>query len=649
MPEHHLASLRVDGVAELLVVRYACDEGVSRLFEATIEVASEAPDIGFEAVAMRPARLAVRGMHATRHVHGIVARWEYLRTGLHHAYYRLVLVPRAHRLSLRRDMRIFQRLTIPEIAREVLQSAGLHADEFRLDVVRDHPRRDYCVQYRESDLDFLHRILARDGMFYFFEHSEDAGVLVLADHPKAHGAPHGLDAPLRHETGFAASRERLTGLRTSARLTPGKVTLRDFDPLHPSLPVQVDLGPGIDQDLEVYDFPGGYVEEGLSALTLGGGAIGPLLGHVQSGRAVSEGESDCPLLAAGHTLHVADHPRPDLDGEYVVTHLVHEGAQPGVAQLDAREPGTYKNRFTCVPAGAPVPLPQIAERPQIPSIQSAIVVGPAGEPIHTDHLGRIKVQFHWDRQGRRDDRSSCWVRVVHPWGGNQHGFLSVPRVGSEVAVAFLEGDPDRPLVLGCLYSDDNQPPHALPAARTRTALRGRSVPGAGHNELCLEDRGGEEHVFLRAERDHSVFVKHDLKTTVEHNAHTTVKAARAARVGADHLTVDSDRHESIGGNSCTAVKGTLAVAADTLVLKIGQAAAFDAGSGLGLTARGPVTVSSPRGVCLQGPGGFITINDQGVFIQGTKIFLNSGGAPISVASPNAPQGSPSSPTPAEEP
>ncbi|MCY1060208.1 type VI secretion system tip protein TssI/VgrG [Nannocystis sp. SCPEA4] len=649
MTETPIASLRVDGVQGLLVTRYTVDEGVSRPFEAAIEVASEAHDIGFDAVAMRPASLSIRAIRGARHVHGIVARWEYLHTGLHYSHYRITVVPRAHRLALRKDVRIFQRLTTPEIAREVLLGAGLHADEFRLDVVGDHPRRDYCVQYRETDLEFLHRILAREGMFYFFEHGEGGCVLVLADHPQAHGPAPGLDGPLRHDAGFASSRERLTEFRPRARLAPGKVTLRDFDPLRPSMPMQVDRVPGLDADLEVYDFPGGFVEEGLPFLQLGGSALGSRFGEVHSDRASSEGTSDCPVLTPGHTLHVADNPRADLDGEYVITSLVHEGRQPGIAQVDAREPGSYSNRFTCLPAGVPVPLPRARERPQIPGIQSAIVVGPAGQPIHTDHLGRIKVQFHWDRKGARDERSSCWVRVVHPWGGHQHGFLSVPRVGTEVAVAFFEGDPDRPLVLGCLYSDDNAAPHALPAAHSRTALRSQSVPGSGHNELCFEDRGGDEQVFLRAERDYSVYVQRDAKTTIDRGAHTTVKDARTARVGAENLTVDHDRNEAIGGDSFTAVDGALVLDAGTFVLRVERGAAIKAGD-LGLSADGALAVSATKGVSLRGPGGFITINAQGVFIQGTRIFLNSGGAPLEVPRPEVPQHDPPpSPTAAEEP
>lgn len=650
MSETTLASLRIDGLDGLLVTKYTWQEGVSRLFEASLELAAATGDIGFDAVAMRPARLSVRGLSGTRHLHGMVARWEYLHTGLEHTYYRATVVPLAHRLALRQDMRIFQRMTAPEIARDVLLGAGLHADEFRLDIVREHPRRDYCVQYRETDLDFLHRLLARDGMFYFFEHTERTCVLVLADHPKAHVAPPGLTGPLLYDTGFATSRERLTGLRVRQRLTPGKLTLRDFDPLHPGTPVQLDLAPGLDHDLEVYDFPGGYVEEGLPFLQIGNDALGARLGEVQTERACADGESDCPLLTAGHTLAVGDNPRPDLDGEFVVVQLVHEGKQPGVAQLDAREHGSYKNSFACVPAGAPVPLPRPAARPQIPSIQSAVVVGPAGEPVHTDHLGRIKVQFHWDRQGRRDERSSCWVRVVQPWGGHGHGLLSIPRVGAEVAVAFLEGDPDRPLVLGCLYSDDNAPPHALPAARTRTALRSQSLPGSGHNELCFEDNGGGEQVFLRAERDLSVHAGHDAKTTIKQSAHLTVDGARTTRVGADNLTIDRDRNEAIHGNAFTKVDGTLVLDAGALVLSVQKGVAIDSTGNLGLASQGALNISAPHGVCLRSHKNFITINAQGVFIHGTQIFLNSGGAALEVPTPKAPpHGPPPTPTPADEP
>jgi type VI secretion system secreted protein VgrG len=651
MPLDQLATLRIDGLdTVVLVTEYTCEERVSQLFTATIEVACAAGDVRFDAIALAPAHLTIRGAHSQRVVHGVVTRWEYLRTGREYTFYRVTLAPRAHRLTLRQDMRIFQRLTTPEIVREVLLAAGLQPDEFRVDVVRDHPQRDYCVQYRETDLDFFHRILAREGMFYLFEHGDDAAVLIVADHPKVHTPPPGLAGPLQHDGGFATTRDRLTAFRAAAQIRPGKLTLRDFDPLRPSLPVEVGHAPGLDEAFEVYDFPGGFVEEGLPFLKLGTGAASSAFGQVQAGRDAASGASDCPALAAGNALQLADNPRADLDGEYVITEIVHRGQQPGVAQVEAHASGSYANEFSCVPAGAPVPLPQASARPQIPGIQSAVVVGPKGQPIHTDHLGRIKVQFHWDRQGQRDDRSSCWVRVVQPWGGPQHGFVSVPRVGAEVAVAFLEGDADRPLVLGCMYSDDNPPPHALPHANTRTAWRSQSVPGDGYNELCFEDSGGGEHIFLRAERDHSVKVQRDVKTTIDRSAHTTVKDTRATRVGTDHLTVDRHRVEAVHGDSATTVDGTLVLTARNFVLEIDDALALAARGDLGVTARSALTLTSAGDLCIRGPGGFITINDQGVYIEGTKIFLNSGGQPVTGQAPATPKHDPpTTPTPADEP
>lgn len=651
MPERIVARLRIDGVdSVVLVTEYHCEEGISQLFAATIEIACEADHLSFDAVALRPTRLSIHGLGGVRHIHGIVTRLEYLRTGRNYTFYRLTVAPHAHRLALRKDMRIFQRRTVPEIAREVLLAAGLHADEFRLDIVRDHPQRDYCVQYRETDLAFFHRILAREGIFYFFEHSETVGVLVIADHPRAHTAPPGMAAPLRHDDGFSSTRERLLALRTSARLCPGKATLRDFNPLHPSTPLEVGNTPTLDKDFEIYDFPGGCVEEGLPFLQLGADAVGALFGQMQSGRDGSEGESDCPLLTAGHTLGVAGSPRKGQDGEYVVTRLTHTGKQPGLAQVDAQEPGSYSNSFCCIPAGAPVPLPQTSERPQIPSIQSAIVVGPGGQPIYTDKLGRIKIQFHWDRQGKRNEHSSCWVRVASPWGGSGHGLLSTPRIGSEVAVAFLEGDPDRPLVLGCLYSADNEHPNALPAGQTRSTWRSRSTTGDGYNELCFEDNAGEEQVLLHAERDYSVHVQRDSKTSVDHCEHTTVKADRAAKVGADHLTVLKDRIEQVGGNSFTTVAGTLVLAAGSLVLQVSSGGGLQSSSDLGIAAEGALTMSAARGLCIKGTGGFIMIDEQGVHIGGTKIFLNGSGLPFDTPAPPVPKHDPlKTPTPAEDP
>jgi type VI secretion system secreted protein VgrG len=543
---------------ELRVLGFEARERLSEPFELTV-TASPRGEIDAAGLVGAPARLCLHLAAEDRTVDGIVARvrsWEEGR-GEDRLRVQLTIVPRAWRLGRVVRSRIFQGKTVPEIVQQVLKDGGV---EVRASLSGRYPPREYCVQYRESDLDFVHRLLEDEGIFYWFEHGPDSHVLVLADAPSAHAPlPGGASVIFREPSGHAVTEDHVDAFGQRVELRPAKVSLRDYDPTRPALDLTSSAEGDGDAALEIYDHPGGYTEPSAGA------ARSRLRLEEQRARAaLFDGASPCPRLAPGFTLELAEHPA-GLDGEYLIAGVEHVGRQPeilgGVA--DAAGAEAYRNRFVCIPAKVPFRPERRTARPQVVGAQTAVVVGPRGEEIYTDEQGRVKVQFHWDREGKRDERSSCWIRVAQTWAGPGYGALYLPRIGQEVVVEFLDGDPDRPLVTGAVYNGANPPPLALPGEKTRSTLRSASSPGAeGSNELRFEDASGQEQVYLHAQRDLSIVVENDETHRVGGNEQLTVTKDRTRSVGgsqslqvagSDTSTVGGSQSLQVGGNRTTTV------------------------------------------------------------------------------------------------
>jgi type VI secretion system secreted protein VgrG len=543
---------------ELRVLGFEARERLSEPFEVIV-TASPRTDVDAAALVGEPARLCLHLAEEDRTLDGIVARarsWEEGR-GEDRRRLQLTIVPRAWRLGRLVRSRIFQDKTVPEIVQQVLKDGGV---EVRASLSGRYGPREYCVQYRESDLDFVHRLLEDEGIFYWFEHGQDAHVLVLADAPSAHPPlPGGAHLVFREPGGHAVTEEHLDVYRQRVELRAAKVSLRDYDPARPALDLTASAEGGGDVALEIYDHPGGYTEP-----SAGAARSRVRLEEQRARAALFDGESPCARLAPGFKLEVAEHPA-GLDGEYVILEVEHVGRQPeilgGLGGATRAEP--YRNRFVCLPADVPFRPERRTARPIVPGAQTALVVGPKGEEIYTDESGRVKVQFHWDREGKRDERSSCWIRVAQTWAGPGYGSLYLPRIGQEVVVEFLDGDPDRPLVTGAVYNGANPPPVALPGEKTRSTLRSASTPGSdGSNELRFEDAAGQEQVYLHAQRDLSVVVENDETHRVGGNEKLTVTKDRTRSVGgsqslqvagSDTSTVGGSQSLQVGGNRTTTV------------------------------------------------------------------------------------------------
>jgi type VI secretion system secreted protein VgrG len=535
-----LFTLTCAGQTDLRVVRFTASERLSGLYELHVELAG--PEVDLSDMVDKVMSLEIGGLDTSRFISGICAAFEYIGQTRDLQLYEARVVPALWRLQHRRTSRIFQDMATPDIVRKVLTDAGLDSSGFRLDLVGSYAPRNYCVQYQEDDLAFVSRLLEEDGIYYFFEHDKDEHILVFADHEGGH-PPIAGDATVWFVPpgGGVEDRESVQSFRFGEQIRPGAVALRDFNLHKPSESMEVTRAGKRHAELEVYTYPGEYQDPGRGGPHQGQTIAQSRLEAQQTTRRSGTGTSDAARLTAGYTFTLQGHPRSDFDTEYRVLGVHHVGHQPQALDHEATGSFSYSNSFTVNEHAAPYRPARVTPRPTVRGLQTATVVGPAGEEVFTDEHGRVKVQFHWDRVAPFDDTSSCWVRVSQAWAGNSWGAMFLPRIGHEVLVSFIEGDPDRPLITGRVYTGDNKPPYPLPDEKTKSTIKSESsIGGGGFNELRFEDAKGSEQIFLHAQKDFDEKVL---------NNHTE-------DVGANETnTIGANQDTTIGGNKTMHVKG----------------------------------------------------------------------------------------------
>ncbi|MCY0989510.1 type VI secretion system tip protein TssI/VgrG [Nannocystis sp. ILAH1] len=546
---------------ELRVVRFSGQESISSLFEFQVEIAS--PTLPLDALAGRAALLTIEGLHATRYIHGFVCEAGYIGETSSYTLCELKLVPAIWRLLQRVGCRIFQQLTTPQILAKVLESAGIPRSDFRLDLQATYAPHDYCAQYRESEFDFISRLMEQSGIFYYFEHSEGRHILVMTDRGDFAAAIPG-ESTLR----FAVEdeQERILQFRLTESVRPRRVTVRDKNLHQPGQPMEATAGSGSDR--EVYVYPGSFTETGKDAPHKGDQQARLRLEALQATRRAGHGVSDSPRLMPGLAFTLADAGRTHLEGEYRLIRVLHRGEQPQALDEAASGSFHYSNDFECADKRIPYRAPRVTPSPVVHGAQTATVVGPGGEEVYVDEHGRVKVQFHWDRHGSHDESSSCWVRVSQAWAGSGFGAMFIPRIGHEVVVEFLEGDPNRPLITGRVYTGFNTPPYPLPDEKTKSTIKSESTPGGGgSNELRFEDAKGREEIYLHGQKDWNIVVEHDKAQQIGHDVALKVGQDRIEKIGRDHdesighdkrVQVASNHTEAIGGTMTISVGGSLA-------------------------------------------------------------------------------------------
>ena len=440
-------------------------------------------------------------------------------------------------LSLRKNCRIFQGKSTEEIVKTVLEGAGIASNRYRFALVNGDCKRGYCVQYHESDLDFIGRLMEEDGIYYFFEHGEANSNLVLADANSAL-----LQAPgsLRVSSSMAVDHEVVLSVRREFGAHTGVVDLRDYDFLKPNVDLTANSAGAAPE--KYFDYPGKYTEKS------DGDRLARIrLEAMEATEEVLHGQTDSRWLQPGMKFTLVEHYSSEANKEYMVLAVKVKGSVAGVPigqpGEGAGEEVPYLSDFIAIPFATPYVPERRTKKPIIPGTQTAVVVGKSGEEIWVDSYGRIKVQFHWDRYGKKDELSSCWVRVATSWAGKAWGAIAIPRIGQEVVVDFLEGDPDRPLVTGSVYNADQLVPYTLPDNGTQWGLKSRSSKEGGtdnFNEVLIEDLKGKEFISVHAEKDLKTEVENDETRDVLHDRTTTIKNddTRTVKEGKDTHTIE---------------------------------------------------------------------------------------------------------------
>jgi type VI secretion system secreted protein VgrG len=524
------------------VVAFTAREGLSRIFDLDVLVLADDPDLDLDALVTGALLLDVQPPVGEPFcLHGIVSEAEYLRPIEQHHLLRLRARPHLASMAYRVRSRIFQDRSGVEVAKEVLKGAGVDGAAVAWSVAT-YPKREYITQWKESELAFVLRLLEDAGVFFWFEHGPDGHLLRLADDHAAHAPIEGA-SELRcvDEAHDEAGAEWVTDLVLRLRPSVETYELREWTPLATERPIvsRVEAGPG--KAFEWYQYPSGATTP--SALRR---AAQDRLSAARAGRDLLGGVGNSPRLAAGRTFDLVDAVPAELCRSWLVTELVRRFEDPSLMPGGARA-ASYRASFRAIPGDVEYRPPRTTPRPRIFGKESAVVTGPAGEEIHVDRLGRVKVHFYWDREGKVDDHATCWLRVQQQ---NTASSMILPRVGWEVDVGFLDGDPDRPVVLQKLYNLETMPPYPLPDCLTHSSLQSSSSPGGGGtNEVRMNDSAGEMEFFVHAQRDLAITAGHDLTERVGRNAKLQVTAdASAAVTGHEQVKVGASRSTSVGGS-----------------------------------------------------------------------------------------------------
>jgi type VI secretion system secreted protein VgrG len=721
----------------LLLVGFSGMEAISQLFNFDLELLAEGnPVIPFDKVLGQKLTVTLELPEKKRRFFsGIVSRFSQgeqiigQNPNQFFTVYRAEIVPQFWLLTRRAQSRIFQHMNVPDILKKVLD--GFDVD-YRLQGT--FQPRDYCVQYRETDFNFASRMMEDEGIFYFFEHSNGSHKMVVTNTISFNAVPEFPNAIYETIAGGTRKEDRVHEWTKMQELRSGKCTLWDhcFELPHKHLEARKSIQDSVasgtvthklkvggNDKLEIYDYPGEYAQR-FDGVDKGGGEQPAEVQKIfednertveirmQEEAAFSmriEGVSGCGQFVTGHKFTLQRH--FNADGDYLLTQVYHAASTN--AYRSSQGEFSYTNDFQCIPAALPFCPPKVTPKPLISGTQTAVVVGPAGEEIFTDKYGRVKLQFHWDREGQYNADSSCWVRVATQWAGKRWGAVHIPRIGQEVVVDFLEGDPNRPIIVGSVYNADQMPAYIGQGPDPKhkhdpkvSGIKSCSTPGGGgYNEIRFDDTKGKEQVFVHAEHNLDQRVENDSREVIGHDRHQIIGHGKKGKKHGDqreevykdkHLTVHQNRIEQIGGAMELLIGGIDGPGDQDISIKsnkkemigldshlrvkmnrhekvdfnqsltvgmnqqekVGINHALDAGLAIHLKAGISVVIEAGLQLTLKAGSNFIDINPAGVFINGMLVMINTGGAPGvgSGSNPTSPQdakeASPTKPDVAED-
>jgi type VI secretion system secreted protein VgrG len=621
------------GQDTLLLAGLAGHEGISRLFSFSLDLLSEQKSISFSDIVGQSVTITVQLSDGSteRYFNGYVSRFAQSGTDDRFTHYQMEVVPWLWFLTRNADCRIFQNMAVPDIIEQVFSDRKF-ASNFKNSLTGSYEPLDYCVQYRETDFNFVSRLMEHNGIFYFFEHGEDAHTLILADSASALQNCPGQSSVRYAPTVAPNIEDVVTAWQIEQELRTGKYTLTDYNFETPTANMLATESTVVEVDsntnYEIFDYPGDYLtgSDGTDVAKV-------RMQEEEAGYMVASGTSSCRTLASGYLFDFEEHDRDDMNKTYLLTEVQHTASVGGGYGHGTGE-SHYSNRFSCIDSAVPFRPVRITPKPFVQGPQTAVIVGPSNEEIYVDQYGRVKVQFFWDRKGTNDQDSSCWIRVSQPWAGQGWGAIFIPRIGQEVIVSFLEGDPDRPIITGCVYNANQTVPYTLPDNGTRSTLKSSSSKGGGSNEfneLRFEDKSGDEQLFMNAQKDMDINVKNDLREAIANNRSLIVTKDQMESVGGDlSLNVTGNINQKAGQNMSLQVTQNLTETSTSYSHQANQAIYLKAPQ---------ICIEADAQLTIKVGGNYVTLNPAEVAVVGTMVMINSGGSPGSGSA-----GSPTSPT-----
>jgi type VI secretion system secreted protein VgrG len=625
------------GADVFLLAQISGREAMSDLFKFRVRMYSENGSIAPKDVLTTAATVSIQlRAAAPRYFNGIFRDFAQSgfdrKSGLY--TYEGTLVPSFWLLTLYSDCRIFQSKSVPDIVSAVLSSRGI--SNYQNELSGTYSPRDYCVQYRETDWNFVSRLLEQEGISFYFTYASGKHTLVLTDQTKS--APAAPQTPVSWlgspPAGGIAAQTSIWDFDHRNAVLTAKSTLTDYNFETPSTSLLATTNTLVQRQntvQETYDYPGLYAAAGDGA-----NYVKIRMEEFETAVETVDGSSDCETFTPGYQFTLSDYFRDDYNTAYLLTSVTHLATQPGYV---AGTSGNfeYKNEIQAIPVTVAYRPPHRSRTPVISGLQPAVVVGPSGEEIYVDKYGRVKVQFFWDRQGKKDENSSCWVRVASIWAGKNWGWITHPRIGQEVLVDFLEGDPDRPIIVGRVYNAEQMPPYTLPDSMTQSVMKSRSSKGGGtdnFNEIRFEDKTGSELFFMHAEKDMTTEVEHDDSQTVQNDRTIVVDGKHTETITKDTtITIKEGNHSltvSQGNQSITVSTGNQSTkvelgsasheAMQQIELKVGQSSIVLTQQGV--TIKG-MMISIEGTIQLEAKAVMTTVSADGIMtVKGALTMIN---------------------------
>jgi len=552
----------------LLFHRMNVIEQLGRLFKISLDLLSTDPEIKIQDILGQNVTIkSQRPDGEDRYFNGFVSQFSQAGTHGDLFVYRATLRPWFWFLTRTADCRIFQQTNVPDIIKEVFRDHGF--SDFEESLSGSYRDWEYCVQYRETDFNFISRLMEQEGIYYYFKHEDGKHTLVLSDSISAHEAVPGYEEVPYFPPDESELRERdhISDWSLNHIIQPGEYVLNEFDFKKPKANLLVKSSMPRDHEqaeFEIYDYPGEYLES-----SDGDNYVRARIEELQAQYEQVKGQGNAAGLTTGSLFKLTDYPREDQNREYLITAANYEiGPQEYESAFASGSASIFSCSITAIDKQQVFRSPRTTPKPIVQGPQTAVVVGKSGEEIWTDEYGRVKVQFHWDRVGVNNEKSSCWMRVSHPWAGKKWGAISIPRIGHEVIVSFLEGDPDQPIITGCVYNDENMPPYDLPANATQSGIKTRSTKEGNvnnFNEIRFEDKKGDEEIYIHAEYNQNNVVENDKTISVGNDKSEKITNNKTTEVGVDHkekiggskeINITRDKIETIGGLYELVIKGS---------------------------------------------------------------------------------------------